>query len=769
MTETLLDRIEAIVRQALTYNENAEVAPVALLWPDRDGQFAEAVERLRGRLPLLTLGEFDAEKAQGPAYWLRCAIATTVDLAVVEGTPVVYLPGVGRDDLRAIERCPRELAPIAELQYRGQWFAHPNGKDWTVRALLSNRERGLGLDVAEDRATGEALRGAFSQLLTRPMRWLASQYIDAELLQRLLNPDPVAALLEWLNDPNGFRARLDAGQWTAFVEQSKRDYGFDPAGQGEVIGGRLLGEREGAWAEVWRRFAQSPEQYPAVEQRLRKGKPTDRLFAGPGGAWPQDNDAAEAKLRDALSELAGTPQSQARDVVAKLWDEHRDRRNWVWAKLDRAPLVFALEQLYGLGQATAGGPSGDVDELVTTYASDGWQADDAFLAALQAVGEAQDREAVVAAATALYRPWLEAHTRALQEAIGPRANAGTYTPGPEASTKKGTVTVFVDGLRLDVGYRLAGRLGSLDVTMETELAALPTVTETAKPVLTPVPDGSLSAGIDLSPARATSGAKATVSVLRGLMGERGVKVLQGADTGDPTGTAWTEAGDIDDRGHQFQAAFVDEIDGELDRISKRVKLLIDAGWEQVDIVTDHGWLLLPGGLEKVHLPAATVELKKGRCARLKEAADVAVPTVPWHWDPDVRIGLAPGASCFEANQEYEHGGVSLQECVVPRLHVRAATAPVVTGGGTITKLKWLGLLCRVEFDNVAPGATVDIRARPADAATSVTTEARQTTGGGKAALFVEDEDLEGEDAYVVIVGRDGRILAQRDVVIGANR
>ena len=52
-------------------------------------------------------------------------------------------------------------------------------------------------------------------------------------------------------------------------------------------------------------------------------------------------------------------------------------------------------------------------------------------------------------------------------------------------------------------------------------------------------------------------------------------------------------------------------------------------------------------------------------------ASVDVPTVPWFWDPDVRIALAPGATCFEANKEYEHGGVSPQECIVPRLTVTA--------------------------------------------------------------------------------------------------
>jgi hypothetical protein len=768
MTETLLDQVDARLRQALAHNEDAEVAPVVLLWPDRERQFVDAARRLRSHLPVLTLGDLSAPARQGPSYWLRCAIAGTLEVDLPAGTPVLYLPGVAREDLRAIEDCPRELAPIAELQYRGQWFSHPNGKDWTVRAFLTNRERGLGLAVAEDARTGDALLGAFGKLLDLPVRRLATEYIDAGFLHQLLNPDPAARLLEWLDDPAAFRSGVDDAEWKAFVALCRKDYDFDPAAQGEVTGGQLLGLRKGAWEEVWRRFEQDPERYPGIEARLRKGRPQE-LLPEPIGSWPQDNEDAESNLRSALNGLAGATAGQARKALEKLWEEHRDRRNRVWAKLDRAPLAFALEQLHRLAELTVGGPAATVEKLTTAYADRGWQADDAFVAALRAAPEPRDREAVVQAATALYRPWLDAHARALQDAIGPLANAGTYSPGEEASTKNGTVTVFVDGLRLDLAHRLAERLGGHDVAVAHALAALPTVTATTKPVLTPVPEGALAPGKDLGPARATSGARVNINVLRGLMAERGVQVVQGAETGDPSGTAWTEAADVDRRGHEFGVALVDEVDRELDAVARRVRLLLEAGWKQVDVITDHGWLMLPGGLEKVDLPAATVELKKGRCARLKDGADVVVPTVPWHWDPDVRIALAPGIGCFESNQVYEHGGVSLQECVVPRVRIRAAAPEVVTSGAAITRIKWLGLMCRVEFENVAPGASVDLRALPADPNTSVAESVKETTSAGKQSLHVPDETHEGEKAYVVIVAQDGSILAQRDVTIGVNR
>ena len=147
---------------------------------------------------------------------------------------------------------------------------------------------------------------------------------------------------------------------------------------------------------------------------------------------------------------------------------------------------------------------------------------------------------------------------------------------------------------------------------------------------------------------------------------------------------------------------------------------------------------------------------------------VEVPTVPWFWDPDVRIGLAPGLTCFEANKEYEHGGVSPQECIVPRLTVTAGAA-TTTGGPEFTKVKWLGLQCRIEFTGATDKVVVDIRGLPAEPKSSIAERAKETSSAGNVSLLVPDDDHEGERAHLVLVAHDGQILAQREVVVGRNR
>ena len=56
-------------------------------------------------------------------------------------------------------------------------------------------------------------------------------------------------------------------------------------------------------------------------------------------------------------------------------------------------------------------------------------------------------------------------------------------------------------------------------------------------------------------------------------------------------------------------------------IALAIEELLTRGWNRVTIVTDHGWLLLPGGLPKNEdLPVRGDRDQEGRCARIKDGA-----------------------------------------------------------------------------------------------------------------------------------------------------
>lgn len=770
MKTTVFEALLCRLRESLAFNPDAQEGPVALLWPDEGEQWKRVVDRIGEHLPLISLGDFDPAARRGPSYWLRCVVAGTIDGQLPEGKPIVYLPGVARTALRAVESCPSRVAPIAELQYRSQWFSHPNNRDWTVRALLAHQERGLGLNIDDDGATTSALQLALVQLLDERVDRLERLTIDADFLLELVNNDPVRSVLEWLDDPENFRERTGEARWDAFVRQSQSEFGFDPSTEGALSAARRLGTREDRWTKVWTRFFETPERYPGVVEQLRRARP-EEFIVDHVDSWPQDSEAAEDHLRSKLHELDGLTAEKARSAILALDADHGPRRATVWAELNLTPLAFALEHLTVLAEVTRWPlAASNLEDLARDYVDRGWKADDAVVRALDSAPQGADRTAVSAAVSAIYNEWLDLGSEAMQSAVGPMVNANPYEVGAPATKAPGTAILFVDGLRFDIARRVEERLvdSGLQLRLSTTNAALPTVTQTAKPALMPVPGSALGPGPDLHAVNATSGTRASIQVLRTLLAENEVQILKATEFGDPSGAAWTEIGEIDHRGHEFGERIVEFLDEEVSRIVGRILELLEFGWEQVELVTDHGWLLVPGGMPKQELSSGTAEIRKGRCARLKAGAVVGVPTVPWFWDEDVTIALAPGASCFEANKEFEHGGISPQECIVPRAVVTAG-GQAATKGPEITKVKWLGLQCRVEFTGVTDKIEVDLRGMPAEPASSIAERAKETTRAGRVSLVVPDEELEGEPVYLVLTSSSGQILAQRELVVGSNK
>lgn len=74
-----------------------------------------------------------------------------------------------------------------------------------------------------------------------------------------------------------------------------------------------------------------------------------------------------------------------------------------------------------------------------------------------------------------------------------------------------------------------------------------------------------------------------------------------------------------------------------------------------------------------------------------------------------------------------------------------------------------------QLAGVVPGVVADLRGLAADPTTSIAARAKETTTTGKDWLSVPDEDHEGQRARLVLVGSDGEILADRDVIVGRNR
>jgi hypothetical protein len=124
----------------------------------------------------------------------------------------------------------------------------------------------------------------------------------------------------------------------------------------------------------------------------------------------------------------------------------------------------------------------------------------------------------------LYRPWVDAlarRFRVVHETAGEAARPRAITIEP------GTIVLFVDGLRMDVGRAVSERLSDAGIQAQFSwrLAPVPPVTATAKPLITPVADSVAGKGkIDaFLPLEISSGKPATTDVLQRRCSHAGFK------------------------------------------------------------------------------------------------------------------------------------------------------------------------------------------------------------------------------------------------------
>ena len=296
-------------------------------------------------------------------------------------TPIFYLPGISRQDLRAVESCPDHLKPLAELQYQGAIWSQMNAKDWTILAFLKSDPGGLGLDVHQDNDAKHAMHLALSRLLDEEkIALLQGKRLDKDYFNTLLTGgNLVRDLLQWLDQGDIFQNEPRENEWRALVEICKSHLAFNPQSDGIVDGAARLAGRDGPWRAVWDRFCE-PQRYPNIPNQIRRYQyPRSiclRLRRHPVGGH------SGTRLRNATC-----VRTMALDVRPMTPGPHY----WSWTNSmaivgsgygqnwGEAPLAHALEYLAVLAETTRHGLAGTVEELAAAYRHQGWRADDAVI------------------------------------------------------------------------------------------------------------------------------------------------------------------------------------------------------------------------------------------------------------------------------------------------------------------------------------------------------------------------------------------------------
>ncbi len=767
---TILESILKYLRSAASYNKHELAPPRVILWPDEERLWMQCIEPLRSSYPALwSLGDYAPNQATGPAAWLRYQL----EMHEGDDIPAIYLPGIGRSAFRSADQCPNQAKHLFALQFQGQFWTQKNGKNWTPFAFFSSAEGGLGLDVAGDQDTKKAIQESLPKLMEIELDALKGRKLEAGDFRAIVTKDPAQTLLQWMGNSDKIKMNLQksGAEWESFCAVCRAEYHFDPEKDGAITAAEKLAGSAAPWKLVWARYKEAPLKYPGIKEALEFVVPGD-LFHAVDEFKPSYNQKDEELLEKELLALSSASPKDAIAKIKKLAAAHAHRSTWVWAALGEAPLAFAIGHLQDLADVvqTSVNPS-TWEGLADYYATIGWTADRSMLRALHAArSSTAATKAVTAAIRAVYPAWLEKFSTLIQ------ALAATYpTTGPQACRtmpiEEGTVYLFADGLRMDVAQELAERLISaeLEVHCEHEWAALPTVTATAKPAWKPLAGklGGPLEGVGFEPKERANGKALTHARFKQLAEELGINFLVADSDLFPTGCAWTEFGSIDTYGHHEGAKLAWRIEEELAGLQQRILELLQNGWGKIKVITDHGWLLLPGGLPKTELPKHLTASKWSRCAIPSAGAEHGYPLTSWFWDAAEAVVLAPGVSCFTAGMEYAHGGLTLQEALIPSLTISARK----TGEGkavVLQEMKWAGMRLYVVFEGAA-GLLIDIRSKVADAGTSfAASPITAAADGGKTSLLVEDDEALGKAAFLVVVDQNGRPIFKQNIVIGEN-
>ena len=771
---TLLELLRADLENALMWNQNAKVAPVCLLWPDGERGFASGFEILRQNdARFYELGAWDEAARRGPAVWLRWKLDSGEMSGPAGEIPIWYLGGVSRAELRPDDEARAEIKPLCELLYRGEAWTHVNGKDQTPLAWLL----GHGVDIALDAPTREALGRTLPKMWDLPLDSLRGRgLLRAADFDDLLHPEPIENLLLWMNDAAAFRASIDEAAWRAFGSICLSRFSFSPHKDGVLGAAERLATGAAGWDAVWKSFERTPLRFEGVIKLLEKLRPatssppaqTTLDFSDSRVRYPALCAQSEVILRSSLAALDGQSAGEARSQIDELEILSGFWRASVWAKIGRAPLAQGLEKLRELGARTLQLPLGaSPQDMAKGWASDGYRTDALVLEALALGGDENDFAALKSATRALYGEWLDSAAQAFASKV---IAMGFGLGAPKTPSAPGTVHLFADGLRFDLAQRLCEKLErrGLQTRLDWNFGPLPGVTPTAKPAVTPLGDDRFRGGDKLN-TEFVDGRKVGAEILRTELAKEGYLILNGLEIGEPTTSdgarGWTETGQFDSMGHHSGAGLARLLETELETLSTRIASLLAGGWSAVEVVTDHGWLLLPGGLVKAHLPEHLTEVRKGRCARLKTGHDCEFETVKWHWDTSVEIAMARGARCFEEGREYEHGGLSLQECVLPKLLVWKPGSGGKAGAenGEIHEAKWSNRRLRVKSSG---GHRLDLRSHLNDGDSSICGGAKMVGEGGNTSLVVEDDEAAGLAAHLVLLGKGDEILDKQTVTVG---
>jgi len=770
MSKNLLQHIKASILSAKKYNSSQVNAPRVILWPDPDKQWMPVADQLRSSIEaFITLGSYRPELLQGPAIWIKCMVDHSLPEAnwSPDTIPVIYLPGIAKADFKNIEEAPSSIQVLMEYQFLGNLWTQENGREWTILSFLQNSEQGMGLEVSRDEATKEALVNALPNYF-EDEQVLYRKRIDADFLNQLMFPQVIPTLLEWMEKGKKALTSFPLDQQEAFKEVVKSQYHLDLDYSLVLDFVKKMGMQKPPWHQVWQYFANAPHKYPGILKKLKDANPEDMgtgIFAIPEESWPQVNAEYEAELKKAIIALKKQGPEEALSVLKTLKASHKKRLSWIWTELNKSSFAEALPLLVAIAEGSLKAyDNSSIESIKKYYVEEGIKVDSALRKVYLLDHTKTFMSTVQVIIDKFYRPWLEKLAVHFQKSL--KGDFHKYTTNSVEDYKSNFI-LFVDAFRYDIAHDFVKQLSSVKYAakMSTTWSALPSLTPTSKPALAPIQNQlSKSSGWKDFQVETKEGKPLSHHYFKASLKKNGVQYIESASQiNDSTEKYWMEIGDIDKKGHEDQEGMFRRIPELMKELEETIQSIFNAGVPSIQIVTDHGWLLLPGGLPKENLHKDLVTTRWGRCALIKDGVSTDLLHLPWAWNPNTFIAYAPGICFFKKNESYAHGGVSIQECLTPLISIEAKEIKA-SEKGTIVNVEWRGMRMYVHTSGTDDRFSVDVRTKVSDTSTSIMISCSMKEADRWSVIV--DGDYDDHAATLILMDSQGIIIDKKPIHIG---
>lgn len=490
--------------------------------------------------------------------------------------------------------------------------------------------------------------------------------------------------------------------------------GIDPQPFREALPSAQRRPQWCSWAEAWMQRADD-RSFRTWSERIGRLYRIREHLAGPGAVEVEAfAEADEALLGAASGLLERGERGRLREVAER-------RRDTYWARAAEArgePLpwstvVAALDLLEGVEAATAevgGKEAWSLDELLGAYGGDvgWWRLDDAYRrleAGWSRLPEDLAEGLGIRAARA-YGAFLDllgsAGARAL-EACARWSAEGWEAQRAVAARALGdgsrVALVLADALRFDLGRLLAERLRARGLEVETipTLADLPSVTQVGmaatqspawegrEPV---IERGAFYPRLGGAPVRTRADRLAQLRTRYPKAASAELDVVQQGRSIPRGSPLVVYAGAVDDQGDSLPQVGLDLFERLVWAIADGVAKLLEAGYQRVAVIPDHGFVLAPRGhevrtVEGGGAGATTARARRylvGKPADSEEMVRVPLSRLGWRGQGAASFprGLAVVSMPGEVPRFF-HGGPMPQEVAILSVICRrpeAAAAPV---------------------------------------------------------------------------------------------